>query len=85
MNRVAQLYQALGSILVTSYESQVYDGDIRNFGCVLGAAWLNGSLFWDIRECSPVKVSHHFGRTWQLQLKGGRESGARFQHEVNST
>jgi hypothetical protein len=40
---------------------------------------MKGSLFWDIRPCSPLKVNRRFGGTCRLNLHGRRISRARNQ------
>jgi hypothetical protein len=39
------------------------------------------SIFWDIRQCSSLKVNRRFGGTCCLQLQGRRISQAKNQHE----
>jgi hypothetical protein len=40
------------------------------------------SLFWDITQCSPLKVNRRFGGTCRLHFQGRRISQARNQHEI---
>jgi hypothetical protein len=41
---------------------------------------MKSSVFWDITQCSPLKVNRRFGVTCLLHLQGKRQ--ARHQHEV---
>jgi hypothetical protein len=53
----------------------------RNFRLVgfevLTAAVMKRPVFWDITQCSPLKVNRRFGGIYRLHLQGRRMSRAR--------
>jgi hypothetical protein len=52
---------------------------------VLTAAVTESSIFWDITQCSTLKVNRRFGGTCRLHLQGRRIRQARNQREECST
>jgi hypothetical protein len=42
---------------------------------------MKSSVFWDIRSCGPLKVSHCFGGICHLRFQSVRTSQARNHHE----
>jgi hypothetical protein len=42
---------------------------------------IRSSIFWDVTQCSPLKVNRRVGRTCRLHLQGRRISQARNQSE----
>jgi hypothetical protein len=51
---------------------------------VVTAVVIEKSVFWDIKLCGPLKVSHCFGGTCCLHLQGRRINQARNQHEAGN-
>jgi hypothetical protein len=43
---------------------------------------LKGTILWDIKPCSPLKVNRRFGGTYQLHLQGRLISPERTQREI---
>jgi hypothetical protein len=48
---------------------------------VLTAVVMKSSIFWDIMQCSSLKVNWRFGRTYRLHLQGRRRIQARNYRE----
>jgi hypothetical protein len=48
---------------------------------ILTAAVTKSTIFWDIKPCSPLKVSRRFRGTCRLHLQGRRISRARNKRE----
>jgi hypothetical protein len=48
---------------------------------VLTAVVMKSTIFWDITQCSPLRVKRRFGGTYRLQLQGRKISRARNQRE----
>jgi hypothetical protein len=51
---------------------------------VLTSVVMKSSIFWDITQCSPLKVNHSFGGTRHHHFPSRRISQIRNQHEAGS-
>jgi hypothetical protein len=58
------------------------EGGIAQVGFeVLTAVVMKSTAFWDITQCSLLKVNRRFGGTYCLHLQGRKLSWARKQHD----